>query len=241
MIESNIMKAENKRSVFWQILEDSKELMQGHLKPESGNWLRLQKNLILARNILSPSTNAPEEIKGNLKELPFYELIKIASAIYNEGSIQIINGNNKANIVIKNKVVVYASINDLILGHKAFLRIASWEEGSFLFRASIQVQYFVDSELSAIPADVLYSKAKGCRKWFETYYKLIPPSSIKIGINKAIAQFDVNFTPKELNVLCTIIEFSPITDIIDSNDLPDIEIYEAIIELRKKNALEVWT
>ncbi|MFN8369367.1 MAG: hypothetical protein U0T83_01945 [Bacteriovoracaceae bacterium] len=69
--------------------------------------------------------------------------------------------------------------------------------------------------------------------------KLKPPGNLKLSINPNFIQKGEEIFAKEFDILCVISDYSKVDDIYKSTSLVDLEITNALISLRKKNALLV--
>ncbi len=69
--------------------------------------------------------------------------------------------------------------------------------------------------------------------------KLKPPPDLKLSINPNFLKKGEEISAKEFDILCVISDYSRAEDIYRSANLADFEITNALVTLRKKNALLV--
>jgi CheY-like chemotaxis protein len=241
-IEADIMKTEQKKELFTSILEETKALLKGKIPTESAKTKELAKKLDLAMTIFSSAINAPAQLKGNLEQIPLHDIIRIAACIYKEGMLEITNGNTKAVMIMKNKIVVHCGVAPSLQGMKAFSRIAGWEKGSFIFKnQQVPTDYQTDAELAVTDIDVLCAEANRTRNWFAKKRKNLPPDSLVLSVNVRLLEKNphMEFTPVELELLANVIQYKNIKAITDFCRLSDTMIFDTLIALRKRGALEV--
>ena len=85
----------------------------------------------------------------------------------------------------------------------------------------------------------LYSLGKRSCEWYARMKKNIPSDDLKIKFNSQSIDLKTEYTPSEFDVLCSVIDHDKISDILNYNSNNDVDIYDALINLRKKGAIEV--
>ncbi|MBN1114712.1 MAG: response regulator [Oligoflexia bacterium] len=238
-IEADILNAEDKRSTFVSILEDSRMLAKGVADKNEELNKRLVHNINIASKVLSPSTNAPGELKGNISEFPYYDIVRLVSMIYREGTLEIKKEKANALIITKNQFVVSAYCSPNIKGLKAFMRIAGWTDGVFTFRSRVISQYSIDTDLANIDVVELCSMARRISDWYALKRKNLPSDSLELGLNIRQLKKDIPLTPPELDVLSYVVEYSRVADILNYCKVLDSDILATLIGLRKKGMFEL--
>ncbi len=228
-VEAEIMKGDQRRSFIYSALNEAKKTADKSLS----------KSMNTALKIIYPLEKEEGRLKGSIGVVPYYEILRLCASIYDEGTLELINEKERAVLVIKNRNLVSTFITPGTRGLKAFLRIARWEKGNFHFKNTISVSYPIESDLAYLGIQKLCSLAERACEWYARTRKNIPSDEIKINFNTNAVDLKTSYTFGEFDILCTIIEHDKIADILNYNSNDDIDIYDALISLRKKGAIEV--
>jgi len=79
-----------------------------------------------------PADETELDLKGNLEQMQFAEVIQTLGMNQKSGGLKIVNGSKVAKIYFENGDIIQASMNEYE-NEEAVYRIISWEEGSFEF------------------------------------------------------------------------------------------------------------
>lgn len=228
-VEAEIMKGDQRRSYLYSALNEAKKTADK----------TLSKSMNTAMKIIFPSEKEEGRLKGAVGVVPYYEILRLCASIYDEGTLEFINEKERAVLVIKNRNLVSAFITPGTRGLKAFLRLARWEKGSFHFKNTISVSYPIESDLAYLGIQKLCSLAERACEWYARMRKNIPSDDIRIRFNTGAIDLKTSYGSGEFETLCTVIEHEKIIDILNYNSNDDIDIYDSLINLRKKGAIEV--
>ncbi len=121
-----------------------------------------------------------------------------------------------------------------VRGVKALHRIFLWTDCRFSFRRIDPDQLHWDSD---IPNDIfgLCKKGEEHAMRYQKFSSEIAPNGIQLRLNVAALGPKVELTPQAFSALSSIVEFGNVKDVLDYNPLPDVELHESLILLRKQN------
>ncbi|MEI6092098.1 MAG: DUF4388 domain-containing protein [bacterium] len=238
-IEAEIMNEDDKLSLIMSVLNEAKNFARGEKKPGSIEAKKLLRKIGVLCNVFSPENIEEGKIKGSIKETQYYDVIRILGSIYEEGMLEIINESDRALLIMKNKAIVSAYITPGVRGIKAFLRIAEWNDGHFIFKNKITGTYGVEHDIAYVDVTRLCSVAKKTHEWFIKSKNNLPSKKLKVKLSPSVMGKNIAVTPKELDVLMTTVDHDTVSEILNYSSDLDTEIYESLISLRKKGSIEV--
>jgi CheY-like chemotaxis protein len=238
-IESEIIREEDKLGLLVSLLDEAKDFASGKKKSTSGDAKKFLRKVGVLSNVFNSNNIEEGKIKGSIKETSYYDVVRILGSIYEEGMLEFTNESERALFIIKNKAVVSAFVSPGVRGIKAFLRVAQWSDGHFNFKNKIAGSYGVEHDIAYIELIRLCGIAKKTHEWFIKYRNNLPSKNLNLHVNTKIAGKNVQMTPKELDVLMTVVDHNRVAEILNYNSTLDTDIYESLINLRKKSAIEV--
>jgi hypothetical protein len=89
------------------------------------------------------------------------------------------------------------------------------------------------------PYKVLTGKVNKLVENYRVSAKNRPPNAVKLTINSDFIKEGDDVTANEFDVLCTLSDFNRVGDIYQHTNLIEFEVTEALVSLRKKNAIKV--
>jgi len=238
-VESLVISEEDRLNTMLKLIDDAVLLAKGEKKPNSSEAKSLIKKAELLSRVFNPQSIEEGKIKGTLKDMPYYDAIRTFASLYDEGMLEIASHESSATVIIKNSSVVSAFVTPGIRGLKAFLRMAGWEEGSFTFKNKISGDYVIEHDLAYIELPRLCVIAKKVQQWYQKFRNNIPPHQLILNINDKIPNIDINLTTLELDILMTIVEHKNVKDVLNYNSNLDVDIFDGLINLRKKGAIQL--
>lgn len=238
-VESQIISEEDRLNTMLALIEDSISFAKGEKKPNTSDAKLLIKNAELLLRLFNPTSMEEGKIKGTFKDMPYFEAVRTFSSVYDEGVLEIASHSSSATIIIKNKAVVSVFVTPGIRGLKAFLRIAGWDSGSFTFKNKIPGNYVIEHDIAYIELSRLCVIAKKIQQWYQKFKNNIPPYELILGLNEKIPNMDMNLTTLELDVLMTVVEHKNVQEVLNYNSNMDIDIFDSLINLRKKGAIQL--
>ena len=238
-IESEIITEQDKLSLLISVLDDAKAFVEGKKKLNAVDAKKILRKIGVLSNVFNRSNVEEGRIKGSIKETPYYDVVRILGSIYEEGMLELTNDSERALFIIKNKSVVSAYVTPGVRGIKAFLRVAQWTTGHFNFKNKITGSYGVEHDIAYVELLRLCNAAKKTHEWFLRSRKNLPAGNMDLQFNIKIMGKNIAITPKELDVLMTVVDHNRVVEILNYNSSMDTDIYESLISLRKKSAIEV--
>ena len=229
-IEAEIMDEEQKSSFMISILDHAKKVVTDKV---------MLKKVKVALGMFTESTSEQNKLRGDIKDIPYFEVVRLVSSLYKEGVLEFVNDQERAILVIKNEAVVSAYVTPGVRGVKAFLRIAGWEKGSFTFKNKINISYGLESDISSMEPSRLYHLAKRTHEWFVKMRKNIPPRTLEVKLDTRMVGRKADLNALEFDVLTTVVDHSSIYDVMNYNSNIDADVLDALISLRRKGAIEV--
>jgi len=230
-IEAEIMSEEEKTSFMVSILEYAKKV--------AGSDKKINKKIKIALSLFVDSTSEQSKLKGDLKDVPYFEVVRLVCSLYKEGILEFVNEQERAIFIIKNNNVVSAYVTPGVRGLKAFLRVAGWSNGSFNFKNKINVSYGLEHELASLDISRLYHLSKKAYEWFMMMKNNLPPRKLEVNLDVRLAGKNIPLTAIEFDVLTTVVDHGSVYEIINYNSNVDSDILDALISLRRKGAIEV--
>lgn len=230
-VEADIMDEAERSSFFVSMFDEINKLPVVDKK--------LKNKIGIALKMFTSSEDGSKRIKGNIKDVPFFDVVRVVADIYKEGTLEIVNDESRAEFIIKNKAVVSAFVTPGVRGLKAFLRVAGWNKGTFAFKNETPSNYSIEQDIAYTDILELCAVAKSTFGWFLRMRNNIPPKELNIRIDTRSLEKKQEITPTEFDILTTITDQNSINDILNYNSNTDVNILEALIGLRKKGVIEV--
>jgi DNA-binding response OmpR family regulator len=230
-IESEIMDEDEKTSFMVSILEYAKKAAVSDKK--------MSKKVRIALEMFVENTSEQNKLKGEIKDIPYFEVVRLVCALYKEGVLEFVNEQERALFVVKNNSIVSAYVTPGVRGLKAFLRVAGWGQGNFNFKNKIYVSYGLENDLSGVEISRLYHLAKRTHDWFARMKNNLPPKQLEVKVDTRIAGKKIDLSALEFDVLTTVVDHNSIYEIMNYNSNVDADVLDALINLRRKGAIEV--
>jgi len=230
-IETEIMTEEEKASFMVSILEYAKKI--------AGSDKKMGKKIRIALDMFLESSSDQNKLKGDIKNIPYFEVMRLVCSLYKEGVLEFVNEQDRAIFIIKNNSIVSAYVTPGVRGLKAFLRVAGWENGSFNFKNKINISYGFEHELTSVDVSRLFHLAKKANEWFVRMKNNLPPRQLEVNLDIRMAGKNIPLTALEFDVLTTVVDHSSVYEIMNYNSNMDSDVLDALINLRRKGAIEV--
>lgn len=125
-------------------------------------------------------------------------------------------------------------------GLKAIFRMFLWDTPRFLFNRKDAEDSVVVDHLE-ISIRHLVQQGEMLRERYERIRREIPPESIDLQMESQALHGDTSLPENDFSTLASIVEFENVSRILDFNQLPDVDIYESLIRLRKAKLIRVAT
>lgn len=127
-----------------------------------------------------------------------------------------------------------------VSGYKGFYSLL------FEWKSKDSLKFVVEPELINVDKKSIHLPISTLKRKFEEIYnefleaeKHRPPKNIKILVKPEFIESSIEVEQVEYNLLCTISDYNKIEDIYKNSELLDYEITNALVNLRKKDAIKV--
>jgi hypothetical protein len=133
---------------------------------------------------------------------------------------------------------VFAAVAGEAHGLKAIYRMFLWDEPRFLFSRR-------DSQGATPEQDMDFNlktvvrEGQNHRQRYQKIRKELPPNDIVLALEPASLHPDTGLMPPDFATLATLLEFGKVGEILDYSSLPDIQVYESLIRLKKERFIRV--
>lgn len=201
-----------------------KKLENHGLKNEL-NHLSSQKSASSQENIFQKNQSLGDAIII-INELERTGTLSVrGSTAENEGKIEFIQGK-----------ITMASAGGSE-GIKAILRMFLWDSCRMLFFRKDPREAVINKH---IDLDIMHLSKLGSvyKDKFEKLRKEIPAPNMKLEFDPAALDTSTALTSNEFSTLSSVVEYGTVATIVDFNPLPDVEVYESLISLRKNRLIK---
>lgn len=153
--------------------------------------------------------------------------LSVKSKNGDEGLIEFIQGK------------IYSAATGRVVGLKAIYRMFTWDAPEFSFtRGQPQEDKKIEENISASVRNIV-DEGERLKERFEKIRKNLPPFELRVDLLPAYLTKKVKLEPDLFLTLSSVIEFKKVDQVVDFNPLPDVIIYESLIELRKNKLIAV--
>ncbi|MCO4753430.1 MAG: hypothetical protein KC478_03060 [Bacteriovoracaceae bacterium] len=126
------------------------------------------------------------------------------------------------------------------LGLKAFFNLCIDSfEGDDIFSYVVEPEILQSSRSIHYPYSVLKRKSAEVLESFKESKSLRPPGGLKLIVNPEFLTSGAQVEGDEYDLLCSIADYNKVEEIYKNCELLDYQITNALVSLRKKNALTV--
>lgn len=149
-----------------------------------------------------------------------------SSASSDEGKVEFLQGK-----------IVAANTGD-VHSLKAMYRMFLWDEPRFLFTRRDPEDFTFEEQLNL---SLKYIVKEG-EEWKSRYEKIrreLPPGDLKLELEPSAFHSGTKLPVQYFSTLANVVEYAEVSQILDFNPLPDVQIYETLIHLRKENKIRV--
>ncbi len=132
-----------------------------------------------------------------------------------------------------------AALCDAVNHEKAVWRVFLWDRVRSLFTPKNAEECEVEEKM-AIGLDELIFAGSHQKERFEKIRQDIPPLTLELGVVlKALRPMATEISSRDFPVLASVVEWKTVDKILDYNPLPDVDIYESLVRLRRNQVLRV--
>ena len=150
------------------------------------------------------------------------------------GELRVKSHHKSGSIYFYAGSIVHATAG-AVNGPKALLRIMSWADATWIFDPGVASKVPLDS----MRLDIAHftRAVQGTKKTMEKVAGFIPPMGVSLKIVPSQYEAKKFWTIPETKVLASVGEYGLVRDILNYCSLPDSEIFETLIELRRQGLL----
>ncbi len=174
--------------------------------------------------------------------LEIFKLLEEQQLVCFSGNINILNRSTAASIgtiLFYEGKVINAKMGKMP-AYKSFIqlciKVISSENYSFVVEPEIINE---KEEKISFPLNMLKEKTLKAYNEFIKADKNKPPESVQLLPREDFFESEEKVTPEEFKLLCTISDYSRVRDIYENSTLLDYEVTNALVSLRKKQAIKV--
>ena len=151
------------------------------------------------------------------------------------GEVQVRSGHRRALIYFDGGVISHA-ISGAVSGIKALLRSVMWVDAEWTFVSKKEHSEMHDTlKLNLLGFTRTVQEAK---KILQKVQPFMPPPSVSLVVDPQSFQKKEGWSAAEARVLASVAEYVLVRDILNYCPLPDMEIYDTLISLRKQGLLK---
>ncbi len=151
------------------------------------------------------------------------------------GELQVNAGLKMGTIFVYAGTISYA-VTGAVNGMKALLRMLTWDQVHWRFNANKIGQFATEGMRLDLTG---FTKAhQTLRISWDRVRNFVPPPSVQLKVVAHNFAQRRKWTQLETKVVASISEFHLVRDILNYCPLPDMEIYETLIELRRQNLVQ---
>jgi len=133
---------------------------------------------------------------------------------------------------------IVAALANEVHGLKAVYRIFLWDEPKFLFTRRDPKEANVGEQLN-VGLKYIILEGEDMKKRFDRVRRDLPPKELQIELEPSSLHVGTYLEANEFATLASIVEFRQVGNVLDYNPLPDVAIFEALIQLRKNKMIRV--
>jgi hypothetical protein len=152
----------------------------------------------------------------------------VCRSIGEEGSVQFLQGK-----------AVRATAG-AVTGVKAIYRMFLWPNYQFQFVRQQASEVSVEESIGIVVRDLCILGEK-LRKEFTDIRQNVPPPSLRLELDPTVLNVSSRLEPDLFSTLASVVEFGKVAQVLDYNGLPDVNLYQALIGLRRKRLLRVMS
>ena len=125
-------------------------------------------------------------------------------------------------------------------GFKALMKLCVLSSDGENFRKVVEPELILPSQRKiSIPLGALKRKINDIYDKYIDAEKYRPPGNMKLLPRAEVISSNIDITPQEYSLLCTLSDYNMVDDVYTYNEMLDFEITQALVNLRKKEILKV--
>tara|TARA_Y100000768_G_C23986413_1_gene689133 strand:+ start:3989 stop:4531 length:543 start_codon:yes stop_codon:yes gene_type:complete len=125
-------------------------------------------------------------------------------------------------------------------GFKALMKLCVLSNDTENFRKVLEPELILPSQRKiSIPLGALKRKISEIFDRYIEAEKLRPPGNMKLLPRAEVIESNIEISPQEYSLLCTLSDYNMVDDVYNNNEMLDFEITQALVSLRKKEIIKV--
>lgn len=174
--------------------------------------------------------------------LPIFEDFDEQSLVCFTGKLNVLSlqDNKYVGDIIFHEGEIINAHYSVVDGFKALMKLCVLTSEPNIYKSIIEPE-LIDTKARKIDIPIGNLKRK-ITEAFDKYKeseKFRPPSKMKLLPKVDVISFEIDITPTEYSVLCTLSDYNLVDDVYNNNELLDYEITQALVTLRKKEIIKV--
>ncbi len=159
-------------------------------------------------------------------ELERTGVLRVRGGAQQEGTIEFLQGK------------LISAQTGAVLGVKAIYRMFLWDDASFVFTRRDVKSESIQMDLNGEVQEICEKGDSLCQR-FQKIRKEIPPASLVVAMEPKWMQISTSMNLELFSTLSSVIEFGQIGLVLDYNPLPDVDVMENLIVLKRMRAIKV--
>lgn len=182
------------------------------------------------------STTSGRPMSGTIDEIPLPDLLQLLSQSRKSGVLAIRGSNGFGKVYLRQGRIYYTSIDDSfdLSPLKAFYRLLSWTTGAFELQPPDDKEFL--EEINESTEALLMEGMRQIDELSRLKAEL-PSSDLLFGISSPLVPPLKELEEKELDMLQLVHNYGQIQTVLDKSPLSDLETYELLKALIKKECI----
>lgn len=123
-------------------------------------------------------------------------------------------------------------------GLKALFRMFLWEEAHFDFKRRAAQDAQVEEKMDLGLREICVEGEALCRR-FDKIRSQLPPSQLRLSLEPSALHTGTKLDRPHFLTLSSVVELGKVSQILDYNPLPDVVLYECLIQLKRQGVIKV--
>ncbi len=181
-------------------------------------------------------TTSGRPMSGTIDEIPLPDLLQLLSQSRKSGVLAIRGTVGFGKVYLRQGRIYYTSIDDSfdLSPLKAFYRLLSWQSGTFELQPSDDKEFL--EEINESTEALLMEGMRQIDELSRIEAELPPPDAI-FGIASPLVTPLVELDERELEILQFVHNYGQIQTVLDKSLMSDLDTYEVISSLAKKECI----
>jgi len=133
--------------------------------------------------------------------------------------------------------IVFACCGEVV-GLKAIFRMFLWEMPALLFSRRKAEEIEVGANIGT-PIKMICQEGLRLKEQYDRIRHELPPLEMLLEIDSNFLHPGSSLSPEQFSTLAAVVEHRKVAHVLDYNPLPDVTIYEGLIQLRRSKILRI--